>query len=246
MSEQNINRIFTNLDTWRHLPAYQLERRADIFFSLYLAEVLQKKFGLSEAPILIPEFPVRYGTVRDSLNKPGLFGKAGSNQSFKIDYLAVTKDGRRIFFIELKTDMASRNDKQDGNMEQAVEMASLLLFSGIEKMHEKSNEKQKYLALYNYLHDQLHTNERPLSKISDGKTKGIIQVTDFEQFFKDLNKVPVSIVYLQPNIEKTKEGMHYIDFSYFADFVEKHPDYLSLRFAKSLREWAKDEAGSPK
>lgn len=243
-TDSKINQLFNNLDAWRHLPAYQLERRADIFFSLYLAEVLQKKFDLSEAPILIPEFPVRYGSVREALGRTDLFGEAGENQSFKIDYLAVTKDGRRVFFIELKTDMVSRNDKQDGNMERAVEVASHLLFSGIEKMHEKSNAKQKYLALYSYLHDQLHTNERPLSKITDGKTKGIILVDDFKQFFADLNKIPSSIVYLQPNIDDTKEGMEYIDFSNFSDVVEKHPDYLSLRFAKSLREWAKDEAGT--
>jgi hypothetical protein len=29
-----INDIFDNLDDWRHLPAYQLERRADISFSI--------------------------------------------------------------------------------------------------------------------------------------------------------------------------------------------------------------------
>lgn len=243
-TDSKINQLFNNLDAWRHLPAYQLERRADIFFSLYLAEVLQKKFHLPEAPILIPEFPVRYGSVREALGRTDLFGEAGKNQSFKIDYLAVTKDGGRVFFIELKTDMASRSDKQDGNMERAVEMASHLLFSGIEKMHEKSNEKQKYLALYSYLHEQLHTNERQLTKITDGKTKGIIFKDDFEQFFTDLNKIPPTIVYLQPNVDDKKAGMEYIDFSYFADVVENHPDYLSLRFAKSLREWAKVGAGS--
>ncbi len=28
--------IFRHLDHWRHLPSYQLERRADVFFSVYL------------------------------------------------------------------------------------------------------------------------------------------------------------------------------------------------------------------
>jgi hypothetical protein len=63
-NDSKINQLFNNLDVWRHLPAYQLERRVDIFFSLYLAEVLQKKFNLPEVPVLIPEFPIRYGLVR--------------------------------------------------------------------------------------------------------------------------------------------------------------------------------------
>ena len=53
-TDSKINQLFNNLDTWRHLPNYQLERRADIFFSLYLAEVLQaqKDLGLDAAKYL--------------------------------------------------------------------------------------------------------------------------------------------------------------------------------------------------
>ena len=36
-----IERVFKLLDNWRHLPDYQLERRADIFFALFLPEVLK-------------------------------------------------------------------------------------------------------------------------------------------------------------------------------------------------------------
>jgi hypothetical protein len=31
-----LNQMFEMLDRWRHLPAYQLERRADILFAIYL------------------------------------------------------------------------------------------------------------------------------------------------------------------------------------------------------------------
>ena len=40
MDDPRIDRIFDLLDGWRHLPAYQLERRADIFFGLFLPDVL--------------------------------------------------------------------------------------------------------------------------------------------------------------------------------------------------------------
>ena len=32
--------LFRNLDRWRHLPNYELERRADIFFSIYLVDLI--------------------------------------------------------------------------------------------------------------------------------------------------------------------------------------------------------------
>ena len=37
-----IERVFELLDKWRHLPTYWLEPRADIFFALFLPEVLRK------------------------------------------------------------------------------------------------------------------------------------------------------------------------------------------------------------
>jgi hypothetical protein len=57
-----INDIFDNLDDWRHLPAYQLERRADIFFSIYLPELLEQHYGF-EIEGLVPEFPLRSRTI---------------------------------------------------------------------------------------------------------------------------------------------------------------------------------------
>ena len=46
----HFNALFDRMDAWRHLPDYQLERRADLFFSLYLAEALQAKLGF---PIIV-------------------------------------------------------------------------------------------------------------------------------------------------------------------------------------------------
>jgi len=38
-----INKLFDLMDDWRNLPAYQLERRADIFFAIHLEEIIEKK-----------------------------------------------------------------------------------------------------------------------------------------------------------------------------------------------------------
>jgi hypothetical protein len=143
--------------------------------------------------------------------------------------------------------MASRNKPQDKNMEGAVEKEGHLLFCGLEKMHGASKEKQKYFNLYSYLSGQLHTDKHQLVKISDGKAKGFISEDAFAQFFENLEQENQTIVYVQPDMPDKNDkpdSKKYIDFAYFADVVEKHPDYLSARFANSLRQWAAVKAGS--
>ncbi|MEN9670537.1 MAG: hypothetical protein RL018_814 [Pseudomonadota bacterium] len=209
-SSTRLNQLFDQLDDWRHLPAYQLERRADIFFSLYLPEVLfkTKSLGLAETPILIPEFPCRLETVHAT----------GGNQSFKVDYLAIAKASNsqpaQSVFVELKTEMGSRNDKQDANLEAAQLKGMQALLKGISVIQDASKEKGKYQHL-------------------EGKLNNAAECAD-----------EITIVYVQPINSANKSNV--ITFDEFADVVEKHTDLLSLRFAKSLREWARYEAGKPK
>jgi hypothetical protein len=210
-TESHINQLFDNLDQWRHLPAYQLERRADIFFSLYLAEVLQKRFNLKHSLTLIPEFPCRKGTV---------IGDGKSNLSFKIDYLALSLNDNKAFFIELKTDANSVDSAQLVNMENAKKVGLRNLIAGVDSLIDKTKEVAKYNQLYQ-------------------------QITPFSNW-----EIHPEIVYLIPSAPKqgalVGTDIPQIFFSYFADVIEKHPDYLSLRFAKSLREWAAYEAGNLK
>lgn len=213
-TDSKINQLFNNLDAWRHLPAYQLERRADIFFSLYLAEVLRGHTGLGLVGelIIIPEFPCHHKTVH---------GK-GTNHSFKIDYLVACADGQGACFVELKTDNGSISAEQIGNMVSAcnVELGGVgALAKGLEVMCKASNAKGKY--------------------------KQLLKQTEHMQSWK-ITPTNVFILPKMPEGDKLKElGIAtIITFDQFANVVEKHPDYLSLRFAKSLREWAKEEAGS--
>ena len=97
------NEIFDNMDKWRHLPSYQLERRADAFFAVYMGTLLERKYDI-EVEGLVPEFPVRIGSIDPD---------SDSNQSFKIDYLAKAGGVDKVFFVELKTDPRSRRSEQD-------------------------------------------------------------------------------------------------------------------------------------
>ena len=53
-SKDPINHLFDQMDKWRHLPSYQLERRIDLFFSLYLPQVLEEKTGMQISSSFIP------------------------------------------------------------------------------------------------------------------------------------------------------------------------------------------------
>jgi hypothetical protein len=137
---RTINTLFEMLDQWRHLPAYQLERRADVFFALYLPELIQSKLGTTIASFL-PEFPIRRGTIGYS---------ESPNKSFKIDYLAMTTGGD-VIFVELKTDDASRRQSQDAYLLRAKQEGMVRLLEGILAIYYATSSKNKYRHLVDTL-----------------------------------------------------------------------------------------------
>jgi hypothetical protein len=82
----DVNEVFRLLDRWKHHPNYQLERRADIFFAVYLRAVLKKYVGATRE-VVIPEFPVK---------------QDNHNLSDKVDYMALSEDGQVMMLVELK------------------------------------------------------------------------------------------------------------------------------------------------
>lgn len=205
--------IFNNMDTWRHFPAYQLERRADIFFSIYLPEVLADKFH-TEIEGIIPEFPVHIGTISN----------IATNKSFKIDYLAKARNNNRLIFVELKTDEGSRRITQDWYLEQAMLVGMAKLLDGLRKICQATTSKKKYNYLLGLLDEM-----------------GLIHLESSEAFTINPVEYSIDIVYIQPNNPYGQENV--ITFKYFSQIVERHGDQVSLRFAESLRRWADTKAG---
>ena len=210
----HINAIFNNLDIWRNLPAYQLERRADIFFSIFLPEILSHKFGIKIESV-IPEFPIRVGTIRHDID---------INKSFKVDYLAKANDSKTIILVELKTDEDSRRDKQDWYLERAKQVGLAELLDGVRKIYKATNSKKKYAYLLGLLQD--------LGFITLDKN-GTFEITRADYV--------IQIVYIQPNNHDRQDNV--ITFQEVSEIIEKHGDELSLRFSKSLLKWASTKAG---
>jgi hypothetical protein len=218
------------MDEWRHFPSYQLERRADIFSSLYLAEVLEAKLGVPMCPQLAPEFPVRKGTIYPNVQ---------SDASLKIDYLALTADGAGSVFVELKTDGASRRLIQDEYLLAAQRVGLSALLEGVCQIFRATNAKRKYFALMLHLeHMDLLQIPAALKVVMAGKSLRGAPAASNDIVVTGPSATP-RIVYVQPN----GDGPDVISFDEFADVVARHPDPVSQRFAASLREWSRVQAG---
>lgn len=224
MSEM-INAIFDRLDQWRHLPNYQLERRADIFFSMYLKGFLEQQIKLTLSDIIIPEFPLKRDLIWPDLP---------TNKSVKVDYVLFAKDKSKALFVELKTDSSSRRDEQDEYLSKAREVGFHRFVEGFKDILLATSTHQKYfhlakmlavlgfLQLPNGIEEYLYPSPRP------GLTKQLkqIEVTDLQP--------EIEILYLQP---KSNGDAGVKSFDQFAAYVAQFDDVLSQRFAQSLNRW---------
>jgi len=209
-----VQRIFDNLDSWRHLPSYQLERRADAFFSAYLPDILELRFG-SKPAHLIPEFPIHIPTIH-----PGALG----HRSFKVDYLGVFSADRPLVLVELKTEASSRRDKQDWYLSKAQDTGVRDLLTGLAKIYAATVAKSKYDALLGAL-----------------DRAGLIRLRGRGVFDVLAPSIRPEILYITPAVQDG--SISAIPFTEIADLIAKNADALSQRFAASLRTWALVPAG---
>lgn len=218
------------MDAWRHLPNYQLERRADLFFSLYLPEVLEAKFGFPVRKEIVPEFPVRIGTIYPNIP---------TNKSYKIDYVALSVDADKAILVELKTEGLSRRDNQDKNLHASLDVGFPALLGGVLDIFRATNSKRKYFSLLEFLESMgllripVDMKEIMLRPRLQGATEASSAI--------EITKTVIDsiIVYIQPS----GTGDDIINFEDFRSVVQEHKDPVSQRFAQSLVEWARVKAG---
>jgi len=236
MGSTPLQTIFHNLDRWRHLPAYQLERRADIFFAAYLRGMLEEFTGTELEERIIPELPIKRDIIWP--DKP-------SNQSVKVDYALFSRDRSMAYLVELKTDAASRRDSQDDYLERARRAGLPCILEGIKAIALKTNARQKYyhllaslaelglMSLPADLEDYQYPRARP--GLTERLRKVKVEVQD--------PGPTLNVIYIQP---QATDGARCIDFSTFAAYVEKFDDPVSREFSVALRRWAEVKAGGTK
>lgn len=228
----SIRQIFAQLDAWRHLPAYRLEPRADVFFGLYMRRIVEQRVGEKLHSVVIPELPIRRGT---------LFGEDvdGANASVKVDYALFSSDGRGVFLVELKTDQGSRRDGQDAYLRAAQCVGMRQIVSGILKIvgATAAQYRPKYLHLLAQLERASMINvppdvyEAPADQILRHLAGVTVSVAD--------DRPAVEILYVQP---KADTADNVIGFDEFAAGLPAD-DPVAEVFGEYLMRW-REPAGA--
>lgn len=202
-----ITELFNLLDKWRYFPAYQLERRADIFFALYLKQIFNSKYGIL-IDYIIPEFPLRIGEIIDK----------EVNESFKIDYLCISQVHQKVYLVELKTDSLSRRSKQDWYLGKAREINTAGMVNGLIKIYKATNQKNKYMNLL-----------REIERV------GWI-IVDNQQIINTSKSYDIQIIYIQPE-KHPDDTEEVITFDDIISILKTNTDDVSSRFIQSLERW---------
>ena len=77
------NEYFKMMIDWKKLPAYKAETRIDSLIGFYLRPIISE-YLKEEIDGIIPELPIRLGTV-----KPELENTKYSERSYKVDFFAI-------------------------------------------------------------------------------------------------------------------------------------------------------------
>lgn len=246
-----IDRVFDNLDKWRHFPCYQLERRADIFFSLYLPEVLERRFKVPMHPVVVPELPaykpLLIGQMDDEQRKLVLGKKANDptsdtyRRSYRIDYLALSQDMSKAYLVELKTDQNSWKKKQQICMDAAVRAGIGPLLDALSLIVPAASKKDR--LKYRHLLTELRSlglvdfPDTLCDSLLAADNKSVAE--EFRHYTSSSQSRETTIVYVAPKpTDAQKNAGPCIDFEYFAAAIGGHDDSVARRFASSLKDWS--------
>jgi hypothetical protein len=119
-----------------------LEPRVDALAALFLPQLLQNKLNAAIRSDIIPEFPLRRGTLWDD-------SVPGRNKSKKVDFALCSEDRQFVHFVEFKTDQTSRNDEQDEYLSKAVKLPFSQLLDGVVRISKAT--LPQYLPKYQQL-----------------------------------------------------------------------------------------------
>ena len=245
-TSQSVAHMFNLMDAWRHVPNYRLEGRLAPFFEIFLLDVLGECLDVELHPVVIPEFPLRKGTL------DGENAHAKPNQSYNVDYVAFSMDRREAILVELKTDMSSVDDDQKRYLCKLRKRGLKPFVDGVIEIcgSDSTKVRSKYVHLIHLLaklelvtipdRESLYAMTFP--KPRSGWTEafsGVKPAVDGKLQF-------TRVIYIQPRQPtgescKTKsgQGFEYIDFKDVADTVEQR-GYLGCIFANYLRKWTED------
>ncbi len=215
-----IESMLKNLDRWRHLPKYQLERRADLFFGLFMHDIISDRFSRKVHQIIIPEFPY-------SNNKT-------TKTTVNFDYVLLSEDCSTAYIVELKTDTKSIRKEQEDYLKLARKMNFMENIKNLITVYSATKQKGKYRNLFELLEELnfLSWDDNEL------KYKPLLDVASSPQ---------IQVVYVTPKLDEEKmseisEYAEVILFDEIANFLNGRGPVETL-FADHLRLWDQITAG---
>lgn len=233
-SEQpTMETLFNHLDRWRHFAGFPLETRVDALFGLFLPKVIEDCCGVEEMhPHVIPQFPLK---------------KTDNNQSAKVDFFALSRDGGRAFLIELKTDMSSRRKEQYDYLRGARERGMTRILSEFKKVAEASKGQTKYFHLISALSEMglLRLPKELKDKIRTVETRGSTKLIRDIEVCSSADSM-LEVIFVQPRKADPTEqkDFRYIYFDKAADSIERWGE-LGCLLARYLRRWGTDPGLCP-
>ena len=220
--EEAMEMMLNNLDTWRNLPKYQLERRVDLFFGLVIRQIVagHRGYDLERIhPLVIPEFPFRY-------NENG----TDTNHTVNFDYVLFSGDLTTMYIVELKTDPDSYRDEQEKYLIEAAKVGFTEIIDGINKVMDATAANKR--CKYDYLRGLL-AKEGMVSE------NGALTA---------LKQPVIELLYLGPLPSKRETAERIkgklIELRVAADILTDTGGVVECRFAEFLKTWEDKPAGS--
>ena len=247
-----LHQTLMQLDEWRHLPSYQLERRVDVLLGMMLPRILQ---GFPEGSDLeaIPEFPLHKRLLR--------LKKARGNESVNVDFavFCVSETDKYLTLVELKTDDDSTRDEQFRNMLEAKKEGAGTVLQGVINAANTSHEGRKYAQLIwrmlklrcmyidgsceKTLTSQETYRRMCMSSDRPGLARHFRSLRVHDEWLKDVDMELVLIHPKKDPCEEVKKHFRCICFCEAADAIEGHQPPIGSLLAGFLRRWACQEAG---
>jgi hypothetical protein len=135
----NTDKIFQELNKFKDLPSYQLERRIDAFMFPYLEIAINanKIIEGDDFKLIYPEFPIkRLGSESNLIVE---------KRAEYVDYLMWSKKSNTLLLIEFKTDSDSIRDNQFYNYNDLCNTSWVEMLN-FYKLMSKSTKWKKYAA----------------------------------------------------------------------------------------------------
>ena len=250
-AEEALERVFQNLTLWRNLPKYQLERRADIFFSLYLKEILEANLngGDKLSEILIPEFPLK--KVINQNDNGALSINIDKHHTVNVDYVMFSRNLQTIYLIEFKTDMGSHRPDQ---FKYLIKAKNKIQDKGLEEIVKElwsvfkaTNDKQKYFHFFKHLEDLgiITLPEQIKTILYSGRKQGISEaINKYADNLLCRSTNQAIIVFIQPEPFSTMSKAELpkdticITFSDICKVLSEIKSPFARMFARYVKAWS--------